>query len=60
MSKVAKGKRRTRGKDGKTGKGAEEQDNESTYTAFKVTIRSDCSCFFIKAGTCMKKRKSRF
>ena len=32
MSKVAKGKRRTRGKDGKTGKGAEEQDNESTYS----------------------------
>ena len=44
MSKVAKGKRRTRGKDGKTGKCAEEQDNESTYS-FKVTIRSDCSCF---------------
>ena len=32
MSKVAKGKRRTRGKDGETGKGAEEQDNESTYS----------------------------
>ena len=32
MSKVAKGKRRTRGKDEKTGKGAEEQDNESTYS----------------------------
>ena len=29
MSKVAKGKRKTRGKDGK---GAEEQDNESTYS----------------------------
>ena len=32
MSKVAKGKRKTRGKDGKTGKDAEEQDNESTYS----------------------------
>ena len=30
--KVAKGKGKTRGKDGKTGKGAEEQDNESTYS----------------------------
>ena len=30
-SKVVKGKGKTRGKDGKTGKGAEEQDNESTY-----------------------------
>ena len=32
MSKVAKGKEKTRGKNGKTLKCAEEQDNESTYS----------------------------
>ena len=31
MSKVVKGKEKTRGKNGKTAKCAEEQDNESTY-----------------------------
>ena len=24
-------------------------------TAFKITIRGDCLCFFIKAGTCINK-----
>ena len=32
MSKVAKGKEKTRGKNGKTAYCAEEQDNESTYS----------------------------
>ena len=32
MSKVAKGKEKTRNKNGKTAKCAEEQDEESTYS----------------------------
>ena len=32
MSKVAKGEEKIRGKNGKTAKCAEEQDNESTYS----------------------------
>ena len=42
MSEVVKGKGETRGKNGKTGKCAKKQDNESTDTAFKFTIRGDC------------------
>ena len=41
MSEVAKGKGKTRGKNGETGKSAEEQDNESTYS-FPITVRGDC------------------
>ena len=43
-SKVAKGKGKTRGKNGKPAKWAEEQDNKSTYS-FKITIRGTCWCF---------------
>ena len=41
MSKVAKIKGKTRGKNGKTGKCAEEQGNKST-DSFQITIRGDC------------------
>ena len=41
MSEVAKGKGKTRGINGKTGKSAEEQDNESTHS-FPITVRGDC------------------
>ena len=58
-SKVAKGKGKTRGKNGKPAKWAEEQDNQSTHS-FKITIRGNCWCFCIKAGTCIKKRLPRF
>ena len=58
MSKVAKGKGKTRGKNGKTEKRGEEPDNDR-YTAFKITIRGYCLRFFIKAVTCIKKRKPR-
>ena len=30
------------------------------HTAFKLTIRDDCSCFCIVADTCTNKRKRRF
>ena len=30
------------------------------HTAPKITIRGDCWCFRIKAGTCINKRKPRF
>ena len=46
-SKVAKGKGKTRGKNGKSAKWAEEQDNKSTYS-FKTTIRGNYWCFCIK------------
>ena len=42
MGKVAKGKGKTRSKNGKTGKCAEEQDKESTDSFPKITIRGDC------------------
>ena len=65
MSKVAKGKGKTRGnkgktrgKNGKTEKRGEEPDNDR-YTAFKITIRGYCLRFCIKAVTCIKKRKPR-
>ena len=38
-SKVAKGKGKIRGKNGKTAKGAEEQDNESTYSFQNYDLR---------------------
>ena len=57
MSKVAKGKGKTRGENGKTGKCAEEQDNKST-DSFQNYIRGDCSCFRSKA--CRKERKPCF
>ena len=41
MSKVAKGKGKTHGKNGKTGKFATEQ-TMNRQTAFKITIRGDC------------------
>ena len=41
MSEVVKGKGKTRAKNGKTGKCAEEQDSESTHS-FPITIRGYC------------------
>ena len=41
MSKVAKGKGKIQGKNGKTGKFATEQ-TMNRQTAFKITIRGDC------------------
>ena len=46
--------------NGKTKKYAEKQDNESTRTGFKITIRGDCKCFCMKAGTCIHKKKPSF
>ena len=57
MSKVAKSKGKTRGKNGKTANCVEEQDNESTYSFQNYDSRW---LFFIKAGTCMKRRNLVF
>ena len=51
FGKVAKGKGKTRGKDGKTGKCAEEQET-NWQTAVKIT-------FCIKVGRCIHERKPR-
>ena len=62
MSKVAKGKEKTRDKNGKTAKCAKEQDKESTYS-FQIEIGGKCfvyKCFCIKDGACIKKGKPRF
>ena len=45
MGKVAKGKGKTRGKNGKT---------TNRQTVFKITIQWGCQCFSIKARTCNK------
>ena len=57
MRKVAKSKGKTRGKNGKTANCVEEQDNESTYSFQNYDSRW---LFFIKAGTCMKRRNLVF
>ena len=57
MSKVAKSKGKTRGKNGKTANCVDEQDNESTYSFQNYDSRW---LFFIKAGTCMKRRNLVF
>ena len=59
MSKVAKGKGKTRYKNEKSGKYTEEQDNESTDSFQNYDSRRLLS-FCIKAGTCIKKRKRLF
>ena len=59
LSKTAKGKGKTHDRSGKTGKRSEEQDRESTYSFQNYDSRR-LLMFFIKAGTCMKKRKLRF
>ena len=62
MSKVAKGKEKTRDKNGKTAKCAEEQDKESTYSFQNCDSRQVfCIQMFLhQDGTCIKKRKPRF
>ena len=61
MSKVARGKGKSIGEDGKIVKCAEKQDNEST-DSFQIRgdwwTPGDCQCFCTKA--CIKKRKPRF
>ena len=59
LSKVAKAKGKTCGKNGKTAKCAEEQDNKLT-DSFKIMIWGNCKCICIRAGTCIKKRKTYF
>ena len=58
MSKVAKSKGKTRGKNGKTANCVDKQDNESTYSFQNYDSRW---LFFIEAGTaCMKRRNLVF
>ena len=59
-AKLPKAKEKHAARDGKTRKGTEEQDNQSTYSFQNYNIRTDCSCFCIKAGTWIKKRKPHF
>ena len=59
MSKVKKGKGKTRSKNAKKGHGAEEQDNES-IDSFQNYSSKRLLMFLHKAGTCIKKRKLLF
>lgn len=52
MGNVAKGKGKTRGKNGKTGKCA-----QNPQTAFKIMIIGDRQSFCVKADTFLSKRK---
>ena len=56
MSKVAKGKEKTRDKNGKTAKCAEEQDKESTYS-FQIAIRGKCIQMFLHQGWYLHKER---
>ena len=61
MSRAAKGKGESRGKNKKkTAKCAEESDNESIDSFSNYDSRQLLMFFFIKAGTCIKKRKPSF
>ena len=65
MSKVAEGKGKTCGKNGKNAKCAEVQDSESTERIdgqlSKLLFQAIVNVFScIKAGTCTKERKPYF
>ena len=59
MSKASKSRGKTHGKNGKTGKCAEEQDNEST-NSFQNYDSRRLLMFLYQGCTCIQKRKPRF